>query len=99
MKNEFNQDDQQITKKEMAARMQVTPRTIDAWMARGLVPYRKIGRTVRFDWDEVREHLKLRSRPAVVPVVRKPGDGIAGLLRQRAAEIRRVEAGRKPKGS
>jgi excisionase family DNA binding protein len=91
MKNEFNQDDQQLTKKEMAARMQVTTRTVDAWMARGLVPFRKLGRTVRFDWGEVREHLKLRSRPAVVPVVRKPGDGIAAMLRHRAAEIREAE--------
>jgi excisionase family DNA binding protein len=99
MKNEFSNDYQHITKKEMAARMKVTPRTIDSWMARGLVPYRKIGRTVRFDWDEVREHLKLRRRPTVVPSVQEPGNGVAGLLRQRAAEIRRVEAGRKPKES
>src|ERR1035437_2565022 len=69
MKNEYSADNQHITKKEMAARMNVTPRTSDAWMSKGLVPYRKIGRTVRFDWDEVREHLKLRSRPTVVPVV------------------------------
>jgi hypothetical protein len=49
MKNEFDQDDNYITKQGMAVRMKVTPRTIDAWMAKGLVPYRKIGRTVRFD--------------------------------------------------
>ena len=94
MKNEFSADNQQLTKKEMAARMQVTPRTVDAWMAKGLVPFRKIGRTVRFDWGEVREHLKLRSRPAVVPVVRKPGDGIAAMLRERAKAIRSAESGR-----
>jgi len=99
MKNEFSADNQHITKMEMAVRMKVTPRTIDAWMAKGLVPFRNIGRTVRFDWGEVCEHLKLRSRPAVAPVVRKPGDGIAGLLRQRAAEIRRVEARRKSQES
>ena len=92
MKNEFSADNQHITKKEMAARMNVTPRTIDAWMSKSLVPYRKIGRTVRFDWCEVREHLKLRSRPTVVPVVQGPGNGIAGLLRQRAAEIRQAES-------
>jgi excisionase family DNA binding protein len=94
MKNEFSADNQHITKKEMAARMQVTPRTIDSWMARGLVPYRKIGRTVRFDWGEVREHLKSRSRPAIVPAVRKPGDGIAAMLRERAKAIRSAESGR-----
>jgi len=92
MKNEFSADYQHITKKEMAARMNVTPRTIDAWMSKGLVPFRKIGRTVRFSWPEVCEHLKSRSQPAAVNPVRQPGTGIAGLLRQRAAEIRKAEA-------
>ena len=78
-----------VTKKEMAARMNVTPRTIDAWMSKGLVPYRKIGRTVRFDWGEVREHLNARSRAAVVTPVRQTGSGIAALLRERAKEIRK----------
>jgi len=50
MKNGFGSDNEYITKTEMAARMHVSPRTIDAWMTKGLVPYRKIGRTVRFDW-------------------------------------------------
>lgn len=98
MKHEFDQDDNYITKKGMAVRMKVTPRTIDAWMAKGLVPYRKIGRTVRFDWPEVCKHLKSRSQPAAVNPVQQPGPGIAGLLRQRAAEIRRAEA-RKRKNS
>jgi hypothetical protein len=92
MKNEISADDQHITKKEMAARMQVTTRTIDSWMARGLVPYRKIQRTVRFNWGEIQEHFKLRSRPAVPASDRQPGGGIAGLLRQRAAEIREAES-------
>ena len=29
-----------VTKKELAARMQVTPQTIDSWTAKGLVPFR-----------------------------------------------------------
>jgi hypothetical protein len=49
----------------------------------------------RLDWSEVREHLKSRSRPVVVAPDQKAGNGIAGLLRQRAAEIRRAEAGHK----
>jgi excisionase family DNA binding protein len=78
-----------ITNSEMAARMQVTPRTIDSWMAKGLVPFRKIGRTVRFDWDEVCEHLRARNQPPVTTPVRHTVTEIAEMLRQRAAEIRR----------
>ena len=37
------------TKLEVAAHFQVTPRTIDQWMRTGLIPYWKIGHTVRFD--------------------------------------------------
>ena len=75
-------------KTEMAARMRVTPRTIDSWMAKGLIAFRKIGRTVRFDWDEVCEHLRARNQPVTIPVPH-PETGIDGMLRQRAAEIRR----------
>ena len=64
MKNEICADNQHITKKEMAVRMQVTPRTIDAWMQKGLIPYRKIGRTVRFCWGEVSEHFASQQRRA-----------------------------------
>jgi excisionase family DNA binding protein len=78
-----------IRKTEMAARMQVTPRTIDSWMAKRLVPFRKIGRTVRFDWDEVCEHLRARNQPPLTTQVRQTGTGIATMLRQKAAEIRR----------
>ncbi len=78
-----------ITKIEMPARMHVTPRTIDSWMTKGLVPFRKIGRTVRFDWDEVCEYLRARNQPPVMMPVRHTGPAIAEMLRQRAAEIRR----------
>jgi excisionase family DNA binding protein len=79
-----------ITKTEIAARLKVTSRTIDSWMAKGLVPFRKVGRTVRFDWVEVREYLKARSRrPAVETPLRTAGQGIAKSLRERAKEIRR----------
>ena len=33
------------------------PRTIDDWMKRGLLPYYKVGRSVRFKWSEVEAHL------------------------------------------
>lgn len=79
-----------IDKNQMAGQLGVTRRTIDAWMSKGILPYRKLGRLVRFDWNEVQEHLKARSRPAVTEPVRQPGSGIAAVLRQRAAEIRRA---------
>jgi len=91
MKDEFGTDEY-INKKQMATRLGVTCRTVSSWMAKGLVPYRKLGRLVRFSWPEVCEHLKSRSQPAAVNPVGQPGTGIAGLLRQRAAEIRKAEA-------
>ena len=95
MKNEFSADNQHITKKEMAARMKVTPRTIDAWMSKGLVPFRKIGRTVRFDWGEVSAHFASQQRRAQSATsAALPGPGIAAMLRERAKTIRSAEFGR-----
>jgi excisionase family DNA binding protein len=83
--------DEYINKSEMATRLGVTVRTIDSWMAIGLLPYRKLGRLVRFDWGEVTEHLKARSRPVIVKPAPQAGGGIAQSLRERAAQIRRAE--------
>lgn len=81
-----------ITKIEIAARLEVSTRTIDSWMAKKIIPFRKIGRTVRFDWLEVCDCLKARSQvPETISVIR-PGEGIAGLLRERAIHIRKTEA-------
>lgn len=46
-----------LTKAELAPRLRIKPRTLDAWMAAGLVPYLKIGRVVRFDWLVVQARL------------------------------------------
>ncbi|NBV24187.1 MAG: DNA-binding protein [Proteobacteria bacterium] len=46
-----------LTKAQLAPRLQIKPRTLDAWMAAGLVPYLKIGRVVRFDWPAVQARL------------------------------------------
>lgn len=46
-----------ITKEEISKRLNKNPRTIRDWMRRGWLPYYKIGRSVRFDWQEVRTHL------------------------------------------
>ena len=45
-----------LTKTEVAQRCQVTERTIDAWMRNGSVVFYKIGRTVRFRWEDLQSH-------------------------------------------
>ncbi|MGY8714782.1 MAG: hypothetical protein ACKVJ1_12915 [Verrucomicrobiia bacterium] len=47
-----------LTKTQLAEQMCVKPRTIDNWMKVGLVPYLKIGKTVRFEFSSVMEKLK-----------------------------------------
>lgn len=37
-----------------------TVRTIELWMKRGLIPYTKIGKLVRFDLEEVKAAMKER---------------------------------------
>lgn len=49
-----------LTKEQAAEHLQVTVRTIDAWMKRGLIPYLKIGRTVRIRAREVDAMLSQR---------------------------------------
>lgn len=46
-----------IGKREAGRRLSLRPRTIDDWMKRGLLPYYKVGRSVRFKWSEVEQHL------------------------------------------
>jgi excisionase family DNA binding protein len=46
-----------ITKREVAVRLGKTTRTVDAWMAAGILPYYKVGRSVLFDWSDVQRHL------------------------------------------
>jgi excisionase family DNA binding protein len=40
-----------LTKLQVAQMFQVTVRTLDDWMKRGLIPFIKVGRTVRFRAD------------------------------------------------
>lgn len=56
--------DEYISKTEMAKRMDVTTRTIETWMRERKAPYEKIGKTVRFHWGDVRQHLSRQSRVA-----------------------------------
>ena len=46
-----------LTKVEVAALVRKTTRTVDAWMALGLLPYYKISRTVLFRLSDVQRHL------------------------------------------
>jgi excisionase family DNA binding protein len=47
-----------LTKQDMAKLLQVTPRTIDNLMARGILPFVRLGRTVRFRLKDVEAHIE-----------------------------------------
>jgi excisionase family DNA binding protein len=49
-----------VTKDYLAAHFAVTKRTVENWMAKGLIPYWKIGRLCRFDLDHVKAALNER---------------------------------------
>ena len=51
-----------IDKAEVGKRLAMKPRTIDDWMKRGLLPFYKMGRAVRFKWSEVEAHLSANCR-------------------------------------
>jgi len=51
-----------IDKHEVARRLGKTLRTVDNWMARGVLPHYKIGRSVNFRWSDVLEHLTRTAR-------------------------------------
>ena len=53
-----------IKKEDVAKRLGKTVRCIDNWMARGLIPYFKIGRSVSFKWSDVESHLAQTCRVA-----------------------------------
>ena len=47
-----------INKVELARRVGRKVRTVDHWMAKGLIPYLKIGHAVLFKWSDVEAHLQ-----------------------------------------
>lgn len=51
-----------IDKLEVGKRLGMRPRTVDDWMSRGLLPYYKVGRSVRFKWSDVESHLSANCR-------------------------------------
>jgi predicted DNA-binding transcriptional regulator AlpA len=54
-----------LTKSQIAVKLQVTQRTVDNFMARGILPYFKLGnRMVRFRLLDVQAHLDRTCRVA-----------------------------------
>ena len=51
-----------IDKRECARRLGRTARSVDTYMAKGMVPFYKLGRTVAFKWSEVDAHIKAHYR-------------------------------------
>ena len=46
-----------LNKAEAADSLGISTRTLDSWLSRKLIPYLKIGRTVRFDPEDLRRTL------------------------------------------
>ena len=46
-----------LTKEEAAKSLNISTRTLDSWISRKLIVYLKIGRTVRFDPEDLRATL------------------------------------------
>ena len=53
-----------IDKPEVARRLNKTVRTVDNWMARGILPYYRLGRTIAFRWSDIEAHMKANYRVA-----------------------------------
>jgi excisionase family DNA binding protein len=64
MPNSISNQEGLLRKEQIADWLQVTTRTIDDYMRKGLLPFYKIGRTVRFKLADVDAHLKGNCRVA-----------------------------------
>ena len=49
--------DEYLSKRELAERLKKTPRTIESYMAKGILPYFKLNRSILFRWSDVQKHL------------------------------------------
>lgn len=54
--------DELLKKPELSRRLKISTRTLDEWMRNGRIPFLKIGKTVRFRWADVLEHLQNKGR-------------------------------------
>lgn len=46
-----------LDKPELAVKLRISKRTVDAWMKKRRLPFIKVGKTVRFCWPDVLEKL------------------------------------------
>ena len=46
-----------LRKRELAEKLAISKRTLDVWMAKGRIPFLKVGRSVRFRLPDVLEKL------------------------------------------
>jgi len=46
-------EDSLLTKRTIAPKLEIKPRTLDEWMQQGRIPYLKVGKSVRFRWSDV----------------------------------------------
>ena len=47
-----------LTKRTIAQKLEIKPRTLDDWMRKGRIPYIKVGKAVSFRWIDVLEKLE-----------------------------------------
>lgn len=80
-----------LSKDELAQKVDVTVRTIESWMKHRLVPYEKIGRTVRFCWPVVKSYWAEHCRVAPVTDPRELRMRKGSKLRGLADAIRREQ--------
>jgi excisionase family DNA binding protein len=67
LEGEINQDEI-LTKAELANRLKVTVSAINKWMALRRIPYIRLGRRcIRFNWGEVLKAINTRTILARVP--------------------------------
>ena len=51
-----------MDKHRLAKQLGRTVRSIDTYMAKGIIPFYKLGRTVMFKWSEVDQHIQAHFR-------------------------------------
>ena len=51
-----------MDKRQIARQLGRTVRSVDTYMALGIIPFYKLGRTVMFKWSEVDQHIQAHFR-------------------------------------
>lgn len=50
-----------LTKIEVASMLRVSPRTLDSWLQRGILPHIRFGKSVRFSRASLTRHLEVQT--------------------------------------